>query len=107
MVSTCDVLFIFFLQGGQVDCTHTCPTCNDTGTIYLHGETWKAATNSCLDCRCEVRCELKRFSTSAMIGLKTMKYCVKKRRKQQIGRRATLFVTIIFLLFHEDLEFSM
>ncbi|XP_074619475.1 protein kinase C-binding protein NELL2-like isoform X1 [Acropora palmata] len=40
-------------KGGQVACTHTCPTCNDTGTIYLHGETWKAATNSCLDCRCE------------------------------------------------------
>ena len=92
MFSTCDVIFNFFLQGGQVACTHTCPTCNDTGTIYLHGETWKAATNSCLDCRCEVGCELKRFSTSAMIGVKTMKYYIKKRRKQHVGRRATLLL---------------
>ncbi|XP_029212326.2 protein kinase C-binding protein NELL2-like [Acropora millepora] len=40
-------------KSGQVICTHICQTCNDTGVIYLQGETWKAATNSCLDCRCE------------------------------------------------------
>lgn len=45
--TTCDC------KSGQVICTHTCPVCNDNGTIYLHGETWKQATNSCVDCRCE------------------------------------------------------